>query len=210
MPSQQKDDVHKEGKRESPASPPATVNDDGELTTAECSRQRQEQLYQGKKRKFAEETEKKDRIARDKEEAKKKRVEATAKKQLEEDAACILAGGLSQAAAPFQPAITTTGARRRSRDEDEEEGGEQGGAKKQGVGSPMRTSRLQQPESSIKVDEVDMGIRSDKEGEGDGSKLKVKGPLSILKWSGGVLRREGRVLGQPGQRNPAPDPRPRG
>ena len=92
MPLQQKEDVHKEGKGESPASPPATVNDDGELTTVERSRQRQEQLYREKERKFAEETEKKDRIARDKEEAKKKRVEATAKKQLEEDAACILAG----------------------------------------------------------------------------------------------------------------------
>ena len=34
----------------------------------------------------------------------------------------------------------------------------------------MRTSRLQQPESSIKVDEVDMGIGSDEDGdEGEGA-----------------------------------------
>ena len=92
MPSQQKDDVHKEEKGESPATPPVTVNDDGELTDTERSRQHQEQLHREKEHTLAEDTEKKDRIARDKEEAKKKRVEATAKKQLEEDGACILTG----------------------------------------------------------------------------------------------------------------------
>ena len=72
MPSQQKDDVHKEGQGELPTSLPVSVNDVGELTTAERSRQRQEQLHWEKERRIAEENEKKERIAHEKEEAKKK------------------------------------------------------------------------------------------------------------------------------------------
>ena len=54
---------------------------------------RQEMLQWERNRRLVEETEKLNRIAREKEEAKKKRGEAVAKKSLEEEAATILAGG---------------------------------------------------------------------------------------------------------------------
>jgi len=126
------------------ASPPAVDHDDRDLTTAERSRVRQQMLQWERDRRLVEENEKLRRIIRGKEEAKQKRVVAVAKKSLEEEAAMILAGGLSPAAKPFEPTPvtngTTNGDKRRSREANEEEGGEQGDSKKQGVGSPMRTS----------------------------------------------------------------------
>jgi len=170
MPSPQMDGATDNEKEDRASStPPAVNHDDRDLTTAEHSRVRQQMLQWERDRRLEEENEKLRRIICGKEEAKQKRVVAVAKKSLEEEAAMILAGGLSPAAKPFEPTpganCATNGDKRRSRDENDEEGGEQGDSKKQGVGSPMRTSKVQNPASPIKVNEVDMGIGI--EGEDD-------------------------------------------
>ena len=175
--------------------PPASNHDDKELTTAERSRVRQQMLQWERDRRLEETNEKQRRIIRGKEEAKEKRLISVAKKTLEEEAAMTLAGGLSPSAKPFEPTPgasgPTNGDKRRSRDESEEEGDEQGDSKKQGVGSPMRTSKVQTPASPLKINEIDMGIGI--EGEDDDSRMK--GPPSILKKSGGSLANGGESVG---------------
>ena len=142
MPSPQMDGAtNNEEQGRATAPPPAAKHNDGDLTTAERSRVRQQMLQWERNRRLVEETEKLRRITCEKEEAKQKREEALVKKSLEEEAAMILAGDLSPAAKPFEPTTATKGAtnddKRRSRDVDDKEGGEQGESKKQGVGSPI-------------------------------------------------------------------------
>jgi len=196
MPSPQMDRASANEKEDSASStPPANNHADRELTTVERSRVRQQMLQWERDRRLEEKNERQRRIIRGKEEAKEKRMISVAKKSMEEEAAMILAGGLSPSAKPFEPTPgasgPTNGDKRRSRDESEEEGGEQGDSKKQGVGSPMRTSKIQNPASPLKINEIDMGIGI--EGEDDDSRMK--GPPSILKKSGGSLTNGGESVG---------------